>query len=197
MAYIRRLVMVGFSTALAIAAGCGGSSSNTGETSKEGGAEGTDSGGDVAAPQEASSGNDGAGPADGGSGGDSSQPVADGGAIGTIACGTGASCTAPAQVCCGVAAHGDAGASASCVAAGSCGHGISISCEGTDNCSAGDKCCLAGGNGSSSTTCEPSCTGAQICDKQSDCSPSETCRPIPELGGIGLCEMTPVDAGGG
>ena len=202
MAYGHRMGTVGFSMALVLATACGGASGNGVGTANEGGtadgASGSGSGGDGAAPQEASAGNDGAGPVDAGRSGDSSEPPTDGGATGTIACGMGTTCTAPAQVCCAVVgqAAGDAGKHSSCVAAGSCGNGISISCEGTDNCPAGDVCCFSGGNGSSSTSCEPKCTGAQLCNKPSDCPPSETCRSIPELGGLGLCEATPHDAGG-
>jgi hypothetical protein len=203
MAYAHRLVTWSFSLALALATACGGSSGNDIGTAKEGGGDDGDggirSGGDASALQEASPSNDGAGPVDGGRGGDSSEPTAEGGATGTIACGMGTTCTAPAQVCCAVvgkAAADGGGHTSSCVAAGSCGNGISISCEGTDNCPAGDKCCFTGGQGSSSTTCEPKCTGgAQLCDKQSDCPASETCRPIAELGGLGLCEAIAPDAG--
>lgn len=201
MAYGHRSVTVGFSMALALATACGGASGNGVGRGNEGGAAdgtaGNDSGGDAAAPQEASAGNDGAGPVDARGSGDSSQSPTEGGATGTIACGMGTTCTAPAQVCCAVVGQGagDGGHSSSCVAAGSCGKGISISCEGTDNCPAGDICCFSGGNGSSSTTCEPKCAGAQLCNKPSDCPPSETCRPIAELGGLGFCEPAR-DAGG-
>jgi hypothetical protein len=89
----------------------------------------------------------------------------------------------------------DGGVTSSCVAAASCGKGVSISCQGTDSCGGGDKCCLAGGQGSSSTTCEPKCTGAQVCDKPGDCLATQACRQVPELGGLGLCEAAPADAG--
>jgi hypothetical protein len=202
MAYAHRTVTVGFSMTLAIAAAaCGGAPGNGVTTGNEGGAAdgaaGMDSGGgETGAPQDASAGNDGAGPVDASHGGDSSEPPTDGGSTGTIACGMATTCTVPSQVCCAVLAAADAGGhSSSCVAAGTCGKGLSISCEGTDNCPAGDVCCLSGGNGSSSTSCKPKCTGAQLCNKPSDCPPSETCRSIGELGGLGLCEVSPHDAG--
>lgn len=201
MAYGHRLVTGGLSVALVLATACGGSSGNNVGESNDGGttsdgARGVDGGNDAAAPRDGSSGTDGASPVDGSNGGDSSLPASDGGAKGTIACGMGTTCTAPAQVCCAVAKAADAGGgSSSCVAAGTC-NGVSISCEGTDNCAAGDKCCLSGGGqGSASATCEPKCNnGAQLCNKQADCPASERCRPVPELGGLGVCEAVPLDA---
>lgn len=102
-------------------------------------------------------------PADAGSG--------DGGAVGTIPCGTD-NCTVSSQVCC----YGGGAAMPSCTAIGGC-TGTPIDCRGTANCQGGDICCLdrSGGGISATCTASASCNGLRLCAADGDCATGYTC----------------------
>jgi len=156
MTRTRSLFAVSFGVALAAA--CGGSTSNSGNS--DGGGSGNSSGG---------SGSSGAGA--------SSSSGAGAEVDGGIPCGQN-SCVSP-QKCCYT--QGDAGGAfpaqvASC--ADSCPDGgTQISCTSSAQCQGSDVCCSSFGGGALSVTCAAQCSGGsfQLCASDAECLNGGSC----------------------
>ncbi len=160
MTRTRSLFAVSFGVALAAA--CGGSTSNSGNS--DGGGSGNSSGG---------SGSSGAGA--------SSSSGAGVEVDGGIPCGQN-SCVSP-QVCCYT--QGDAGGGAFAMAVATCADscpdgGVQISCTSSAQCQGSDVCCSSfggagGGAAGGAITCAAQCSGLQLCATDSECLNGGSC----------------------
>lgn len=158
MTIVRKLFLGSVGIALAVAAGCGGS---------------TD-GGTPGVGVDAGAGSDASMAADTSMTGDTGTQLDSGGGMGTIACGMGSMCDVATQVCCVTA--GEGGLSTACTAKTAC-MGGAIACESASNCGAGQVCCVTVGMGSVSAACGAGpCAQAQLCAVTSECPMGDVCR---------------------
>ncbi len=191
MTIVRKLFLCSVGIAVAVAAGCGGSTSDGG-------------GGNV----DAGTGTDSSVAADTSTGADTGTTPDTGGGMGTVACGMGSMCDVATQVCCVTA--GEGGLSTACTGKTACTGGA-IACESSSNCSSGQVCCVTLGMGTIEATCGAGpCAQGQLCAMSSECSMGEVCRqsqiglnaclPPRMDGGTrdgGRRDGGPADAGGG
>ena len=171
MTIVRKLFLGSVGVALAVAAGCGGS---------------TD-GGTPAPGVDAGVGSDASMAADTSMAGDTGSQMdsGGGGGMGTVPCGMGQTCNLPAQECC--LSAGEGGLTAACTAAGAC-TGSAVACASTANCSGGQVCCAQQSGNGISSACAPSPCGAmqgQLCMMSSECPMGDTCRNLG--GGFRVC----------
>jgi len=172
MTRTRALFAVSFGVALAAA--CGGSTSN--KASPDGGGTGTTSGGGTLEDGSSSSGasSSGGAPSDGG-----------------IPCGM-TTCAAP-QVCCVSMGEGGFNLTESC--ADSCPDGGSqIACTSPAQCQSSEVCCGTFGGRSFNASCTAGpcpAMGFELCASQADCSGGATCGG---MAGFMIC-YTPRDGG--
>jgi hypothetical protein len=156
--------LLAVSFGVALAAACGGSSSDNGDAGRGGdSASGSGSGG-------GSGGGSGSGSGSSSGGGSGSSSGAGGGDGGAMMC----QCTAP-QVCCVGGGGGGGGMRTfSCAAnATSCPtRTAAVACTTSQSCGMGQVCCYLGGGGASISQCMASCpAGArEVCMSPADCS---------------------------
>ena len=169
MTIVRKLFLGSVGIALAVAAGCGGST------------DGGTPGGGV----DAGAGSDASMAADTSMTGDTGTQLDSGGGMGTVPCGMGQTCNLPAQECC--LSAGEGGLTAACTAVGAC-TGSAVACASTANCSGGQVCCAQQSGNGISSACAPSPCGAmqgQLCMMSSECAMGDTCRNLG--GGLRVC----------
>jgi hypothetical protein len=95
----------------------------------------------------------------------------------------GSVCDPTSQVCCASTTGGFVCQPAS---TGCGGGGPTLNCSSASSCTGGDVCCFSGGIFNGTATCEPTCTGIQLCDTTAECPAGRSCVTI--LLGYKICQ---------
>ena len=109
----------------------------------------------------------------------------------TVRCRAATNCLlAEGDVCCTPMPDGGTPSPWRCWDSSTCVAGTGMACDETADCSGTDKCC-ASSTSATTSSCQPTCSGIQLCMTDAECGSGKSCAPFTHVSGAILGSCTP------